>query len=55
MWITARDEKPVSHHLRLLKASGMARSECDGRMAMYELTGRARRLLDVVVAAERTA
>ena len=36
-WITGRDEKLVSHHLRLLKAAGMARSERDGRMVMYEL------------------
>jgi ArsR family transcriptional regulator, lead/cadmium/zinc/bismuth-responsive transcriptional repressor len=47
-WITGRDEKLVSHHLRLLKAAGMARSERDGRMVMYELTARARQLLDVV-------
>jgi DNA-binding transcriptional ArsR family regulator len=47
-WITGRDEKLVSHHLRLLKAAGMARSERDGRMVMYELTPRATRLLNVV-------
>ena len=47
-WITGRDEKLVSHHLRLLKAGGMARSERDGRMVMYELTPRARQLLAVV-------
>jgi ArsR family transcriptional regulator, lead/cadmium/zinc/bismuth-responsive transcriptional repressor len=49
-WITGRDEKLVSHHLRLLKAAGMARSERDGRMVMYELTARAERLLEAVVA-----
>jgi DNA-binding transcriptional ArsR family regulator len=49
-WITGRDEKLVSHHLRLLKAAGMARSERDGRMVMYELTPRAERLLEVVAA-----
>ncbi len=47
-WITGRDEKLVSHHLRLLKAAGLARSERDGRMVMYELTPRGRQLLDVV-------
>ena len=47
-WITGRDEKLVSHHLRLLKAAGMARSERDGRMVMYELTPRARQLLGAV-------
>jgi DNA-binding transcriptional ArsR family regulator len=50
-WITGRDEKLVSHHLRLLKAAGLARSEREGRMVMYELTPRAARLLDVVVSA----
>jgi DNA-binding transcriptional ArsR family regulator len=39
-WIVGRDEKLVSHHVRALKASGLARSERDGRMVMYELTGR---------------
>jgi DNA-binding transcriptional ArsR family regulator len=38
----------VSHHLRLLKAAGMANSEREGRMVMYELTARAQRLLAVV-------
>ncbi len=51
-WITGRDEKLVSHHLRLLKSAGMARSERDGRMVMYELTAGARRLLDVVAGEE---
>lgn len=46
-WITGRDEKLVSHHLRLLKAAGLARSERDGRMVMYELEPRGRRLLAV--------
>ncbi len=47
-WITGRDEKLVSHHLRLLKAAGLARSERDGRMVMYELTPRAAGLLAAV-------
>lgn len=50
-WITGRDEKLVSHHLRLLKGAGMARSERDGRMVMYELTARARQVLEAVVPA----
>ena len=48
-WIAGRDEKLVSHHLRLLKGAGMARSERDGRMVMYELTPWGRRLLEAVV------
>jgi DNA-binding transcriptional ArsR family regulator len=47
-WIVGRDEKLVSHHARLLKANGLARSERDGKMVMYELTERGRALLDVV-------
>ncbi|HEX6022671.1 MAG TPA: metalloregulator ArsR/SmtB family transcription factor [Solirubrobacter sp.] len=37
-WIVGRDEKLVSHHLRLLKNLGAVRSQRDGRMVMYELT-----------------
>ena len=54
-WVVGRDEKLVSHHLRLLKAAGLARSEREGRMVMYELTGRGRLLLDAVAAQEAAA
>ena len=37
-WIVGRDEKLVSHHLRKLKAAGLAESRRDGRMGIYELT-----------------
>ena len=37
-WILGRDEKLVSHHVRLLKGLGAVRSRRDGRMVMYELT-----------------
>lgn len=49
-WIVGRDERLVSHHLRLLKGAGLARSERDGKMVMYELTGRGRSLLAAVAA-----
>jgi DNA-binding transcriptional ArsR family regulator len=49
-WIVGRDEKLVSHHARQLKAVGLARSERDGKMVMYELTDRGRALLGAVVA-----
>lgn len=49
-----RDERLVSHHLRLLKGAGLARSERDGKMVMYELTERGRALL-TAVAAQGTA
>jgi DNA-binding transcriptional ArsR family regulator len=51
-WIVGRDEKLVSHHVRLLKAAGLARSERDGKMVMYELTDRGRRLLAAVAPEE---
>jgi DNA-binding transcriptional ArsR family regulator len=54
-WIVGRDEKLVSHHLRLLKAAGLARSERDGRMVMYELTERGVLLLGAVGAQEAPA
>ena len=37
-WVVGRDEKLVSHHVRLLKSLGAVRSRRDGRMVMYELT-----------------
>ena len=49
-WIVGRDERLVSHHLRLLKAAGLARSERDGKMVVYELTERGRALLAAVTA-----
>lgn len=49
-WIVGRDERLVSHHVRLLKAAGLARSERDGKMVMYELTDRGRALLTAVAA-----
>ncbi len=49
-WVVGRDERLVSHHVRLLKAAGLARSERDGKMVMYELTARGRALLSAVAA-----
>jgi DNA-binding transcriptional ArsR family regulator len=48
-WVVGRDEKLVSHHVRQLKASGLARSEREGKMVMYELTARGLALLDAIV------
>jgi ArsR family transcriptional regulator, lead/cadmium/zinc/bismuth-responsive transcriptional repressor len=45
-WIVGRDEKLVSHHVRLLKGLGVARSRRDGRLVMYELTEVGRALVD---------
>lgn len=49
-WIVGRDERLVSHHVRLLKTAGLARSERDGKMVMYELTPRGRALVAAVAA-----
>lgn len=54
-WIVGRDERLVSHHVRLLKNSGLARSERDGKMVMYELTERGSALLAAVAAQGITA
>lgn len=37
-WVVGREEKSVSHHVRLLKSAGLANSRRDGRMVMYALT-----------------
>jgi DNA-binding transcriptional ArsR family regulator len=47
-WIVGRDDKLVSHHVRQLKAAGLARSQRDGKMVMYELTDRGRAMLAAV-------
>lgn len=49
-WIVGRDERLVSHHVRLLRAAGLARSERRGKMVLYELTARGRALLEAVAA-----
>ena len=49
-WIVGRDERLVSHHVRLLKAAGLARSERDGKMVIYELSERGRALAAAVSA-----
>jgi DNA-binding transcriptional ArsR family regulator len=51
-WIVGRDERLVSHHVRLMKNAGLARSERDGKMVIYELTGRGRALLAAVASQE---
>jgi len=47
-WIVGRDEKLVSHHLRSLRAGGLASSRREGKMVLYELTERGRSLLAAV-------
>ena len=50
-FVSGRQDKLVSHHLRQLRAAGLARSRKDGRMVLYGLTDRGRELLTTVAAA----
>ena len=49
-WIVGRDEKLVSHHVRLLRTAGLASSTRQGKMVMYELTPLGSRLVDSITA-----
>jgi DNA-binding transcriptional ArsR family regulator len=49
-WITERAENLVSHHLRLLRAEGLAEARREGKMVMYSLTSDGRALLAAVLA-----
>ena len=49
-WIVGRDEKLVSHHLRLLRTAGLATSMRQAKMVMYELTAAGRALVAAVTA-----
>jgi DNA-binding transcriptional ArsR family regulator len=51
-WIAERAENLVSHHLRVLRSAGLARSRRDGRMVMYSLTERGRLLLAAAIGEE---
>ena len=48
-WIVERAENLVSHHVRALRAAGLAYYRRDGKMALYSLTERGEALLGVVV------
>jgi DNA-binding transcriptional ArsR family regulator len=47
-WIAERAENLVSHHLRALRAAGLADYRRDGKMALYSLTAAGETLLAVV-------
>jgi DNA-binding transcriptional ArsR family regulator len=48
-WISGRAENLVSHHLRVLRAAGLAASRREGKMTLYSLTGAGRELLTTVL------
>lgn len=50
-WIAERAENLVSHHLRVLRAAGLADYRRDGKMALYSLTARGCSLLDTIMPA----
>ena len=54
-WIVGRADKLVSHHVRQLRSAGLARSQREGRMVMYELTDHGRALLAAIAATETAA
>lgn len=53
-WIVGRAENLVSHHLRSLRAAGLADYRRDGKMALYSLTDRGLELLQALIG-ERVA
>ena len=48
-WIVERAENLVSHHVRALRAAGLADYRRDGKMALYSLTERGRGLLEAIL------
>lgn len=54
-WISERAENLVSHHLRALRAAGLADYRRDGKMAIYSLTERGHELLDTLVSEHSSA
>jgi ArsR family transcriptional regulator, lead/cadmium/zinc/bismuth-responsive transcriptional repressor len=49
-WICARAENLVSHHVRALRAAGLASSRRDGKMVLYTLTASGHELLQAATA-----
>ena len=49
-WVTERAENLVSHHVRALRAAGLAASRRDGKMVLYHLTDSGRRLVEAHLA-----
>jgi ArsR family transcriptional regulator, lead/cadmium/zinc/bismuth-responsive transcriptional repressor len=50
-WITMRAENLVGHHLRALRAAGLADSRREGKIIFYSLTASGRTLIDAHVSA----
>ncbi|MGH2970419.1 MAG: ArsR/SmtB family transcription factor [Solirubrobacteraceae bacterium] len=54
-WIAGKADNLVGHHLRTLRAAGLARSRRDGKIVFYALTDSGRALLDAHVALTATS
>lgn len=54
-WISERSQNLVSHHLRALRAEGLARSRREGKMVMYALTAAGEELLAAALASVEAA
>ena len=52
-WVLGRAENLVSHHARVLRQAGLARSRRDGKMVLYSLTETGGALLDALVTARQ--
>jgi DNA-binding transcriptional ArsR family regulator len=48
-WIAERAENLVSHHLRVLREAGIARSRREGKMVLYSLTSTGQAQVDAVL------
>lgn len=51
-WISERSQNLVSHHVRVLREAGLARSRREGKMVMYELTAEGLALVDMITGEE---
>lgn len=49
-WVLERAENLVSHHVRVLRQAGLARSRREGKMVLYSLTENGAALLEVLLA-----
>jgi DNA-binding transcriptional ArsR family regulator len=54
-WITSRADNLVGHHLRTLRAAGLATSRRDGKIVFYTLTAEGRELVDAHAPPARVA
>jgi DNA-binding transcriptional ArsR family regulator len=48
-WIVGRSQNLVSHHLKILRRAGHARSRRDGKMVLYSLSEGGRELLEALL------